>query len=186
MRVIQSPKSMLRTIIIISISLVVVSIGIVSFIGYNALGARANNTEPKAVTITNITQSSAMVTFTTDGDAQFIVAYGKDPQKLNLFALESTKSVTHSIPLTLLEPSTSYFLEIKDGSTVHSNSGIPWQFRTLSGSSTLTIPKEETTPANDETTCNFKSCKLIKENLGLKGNCTTKDLIANNCYSFSE
>ncbi|MFA5770077.1 MAG: hypothetical protein WC894_01115, partial [Patescibacteria group bacterium] len=108
------------------------------------------------------------------------------PTALNFFAPESTKVKTHTIDLTLLSPSTTYYFDIRVGDTKYDNGGVPWTFTTKSAeTSVVSTPTATPTQAvvqstpvqtlkiSDGTNCTETDCEKIKTLLG-KG-CSTQD-----------
>ena len=91
---------------------------------------KASDTAPRDVIINGITSNTAKVVWTTDQESQGVVEYGSSPTSLNLFAPENQKQKTHSVDVTLLSPSTSYYFQIRIGETKFDNGGVPWTFAT--------------------------------------------------------
>lgn len=152
---------------------------------------RAGDEKPEDVVITDITQNSAKVTWTTAAETQGVIEYGTAPSALTFFAPESQKATAHSVDITLLAPSTTYYFQIKIGEEAFTNGGVPWQFTTKSEEeattgatlsptvsagtatpTTTTSSPTSTTEAQSET-CNETDCEAMKEKFG-KG-CTTQD-----------
>lgn len=177
-----------------------VSIGLVLFVflvifGFRIFGTRASDEEPRDVVVSNIAKNSATISWSTGVDTQAVIEYGTSPTALNFFAPEATKEKNHSVDLTLLSPSTTYYFQIRIGDKKYDNGGVPWTFTTKSTEeSKTTIPSPTTknsslssqkatpTPIQrlkiDESTptpqvCNETDCEKIKEKLG-KG-CSTQD-----------
>ncbi|MBI4067125.1 hypothetical protein HY407_01980 [Candidatus Gottesmanbacteria bacterium] len=113
------------------------TLGIVLIAGdriYNLL-AKAGNSSPENVQITAVTSNSATITFTTAEAVQALLEYGTDASNLTLFASD-TETTSHSIVLSLLTPTTTYYFQIKIGDKTYDNAGVPWTF-TTSGANTL-------------------------------------------------
>lgn len=171
--------------VVISIIILLLTFGMVQNVF-----TRAGDEKPQDVVITDITQNSAKVTWTTTGETQGVIEYGTAPSALTFFAPESQKTTSHSVDITLLAPSTTYYFQIKIGDEANTNGGVPWQFTTKSeeesnvgpsvspttGATTPT-PAEDTSPTPTEAegsqTCNETDCEAMKSKFG-KG-CTTQD-----------
>ena len=87
-------------------------VGIIIFIGlliltFQLIGARAADSEPRDVVVSNIEKNSVKLSWATGADTQGVVEYGTTPTALNFFAPEATKGKTHSLDLTLLSPNTT-------------------------------------------------------------------------------
>ena len=175
---------------VIKISAIV--IGIFVFIGmvflyFSVFGSRAADFEPRDVIISNIEKNSAKTSWATGVDTQGVVEYGSTPTALNFFAPEATKSKNHSLDLTLLSPSTTYYFDIRIGDTKFDNGGVPWTFSTKEAEVSVTtptsLPTQSTTAPlptsfqrlqiSDGTNCTETNCEAIKGKLG-KG-CSTQD-----------
>lgn len=75
------------------------------------------------ITITQITQTTAKITWTTERETQSTVFYGEEPENLPLMRFENTATKNHQLFLDLLNPATKYYFKID-------NNG-PWEFTTL-------------------------------------------------------
>lgn len=177
-------------------------IGLVIFIllvyfGFRIFGTRAADLEPRDVVISNISTNSVTVTWTTAQETQGVIEYGTTPTALNFFAPEPQKTKNHSVDLTLLSPSTTYYFQIRIGDKKYDNGGVPWTFTTKAVEKTVPSQISPTLQAPTPTTslsvtptplqslkvddnsstatqvCNETDCQKIKEKLG-KG-CTTQD-----------
>ncbi|GAB4219825.1 MAG: hypothetical protein Fur009_7710 [Candidatus Microgenomates bacterium] len=187
-----------------------VVIGIILFIliaifSFRIFGARATDYEPRDVVVSNIEKNSVTVSWATGVETQGIIEYGTSPTALNFFAPEATKEKNHSVDLTLLSPSTTYYFTIRIGEKRYDNGGVPWSFTTKGIEksqpilpSPTTLPTQLTTnisptpiqrlkiddnsiqpiqtPSPTTTlVCNETDCNKIKEKLG-KG-CSTQDYL---------
>lgn len=184
----------------IRIASIVVGVIIVVLIAYGAfklIGARATDVEPRDVVVSDISQNSVKVNWSTGQSSQGVVEYGTTATALNFFAPESEASLAHSVELTLLSPNTSYYFQIRIGDTVFTNGGVPWTFATTaegeaqpasvsatpaptSGGAptnkpiqTIVIPNNPGSQQTIGSTCTYTDCQLIKANLGT--GCTTQD-----------
>ncbi len=95
------------------------------------IGASVTAT-PKDVRISNISDSSATITWLTEDLTTGFIIYG-DSQNVNTSANESlddAKYTTHSVTITGLAPDTNYYFKINSEATVFDNNGVPWQFTT--------------------------------------------------------
>lgn len=156
---------------------------------------RATDVKPQDVVISSVTENSAKVTWTTDQETLSNIEYGTSATALSFSAPETGKTKSHSVDLTLLSKSTTYYFQIAVGDQKYDNGGIPWTFTTKSGSDVTpgsgvipTITEPTATPSAVPTllptaaisptaaitgTCNFTNCADMKANFG-KG-CTTQD-----------
>jgi hypothetical protein len=165
------------------------------YFGFRIFGSQAGDFQPREVVISNITQNSVTITWVTGVETQGVIEYGTTPTALNFFAPESTKTKNHSVDLTLLSPSTTYYFQIRINDRKYDNGGVPWTFTTKAVEKTATPSPFENIPSPTPTisvntptpvqrlivptesssslTCDETDCAKIKEKLG-KG-CTTQD-----------
>ncbi|MFA6390666.1 MAG: fibronectin type III domain-containing protein [Patescibacteria group bacterium] len=165
-------------------------IGIAIFVGlvvgyFAIFGTRAADYEPRDVIVSNIEKNSVKATWATGVDTQGVVEYGTTPTALNFFAPEAVKTKIHTIDLTLLSPSTTYYFDIRVGDTKYDNGGVPWTFTTKGAEESVVSPTAAPTKAtsqptpvqslkvSDGTNCAETDCGKIKLLLG-KG-CSTQD-----------
>lgn len=177
--------------IVIGVVLGIIVIFLAFTLAQNLL-TRATNVKPQDVVISNVTQNSAKVTWTTDQETLSNIEYGTSATSLNFSAPETEKTKSHSVDLTLLSKNTTYYFQIAVGDQKYDNGGIPWTFTTKSDGEvkTETVPIASPTAALTTTvaptlpaavsptaattgTCNFTNCEDMKANFG-KG-CTTQD-----------
>ena len=171
-------------------------VGIIIFIGlliltFQLIGARAADSEPRDVVVSNIEKNSVKLSWATGADTQGVVEYGTTPTALNFFAPEATKGKTHSLDLTLLSPNTTYYFDVRVGEKKYDNGGDPWTFTTkntdatsgtlsptptVSASSSASPTPIQTLKISDGTEgCTETDCNAIKAKLG-KG-CSTQDYL---------
>lgn len=164
---------------------------IVIFLAFTLLQnvfSRATDVKPQDVVISSVTQNSAKITWTTEQETLSNIEYGTSPTALSFSAPETEKTKSHSVDLTLLSKSTTYYFQIAVGDQKYDIGGIPWTFTTKSegdaqtgtvpvASPTATLvvsPTQLPSPTVATTgTCNFTNCADMKANFG-KG-CTTQD-----------
>ena len=180
---------------IASIAIGVVIAIVLIFMGFKLFSTvftRASDMEPRDVVVSDMTQNSAKVTWSTGIETQGVIEYGTSPTSLNFFAPESARSKSHQQELTLLSPNTTYYFQIRVGDKKYDNGGVPWTFTTrltegsqevnptpeaVAPTSTGTEPTPVQTievPATSEIQgCNEIDCAKVKEMLG-KG-CSTQD-----------
>ncbi len=87
---------------------------------------------PKDVRVSNISDSTATVSWITEAQSTSFISYG-ETENVNTIIKESEgdqKFFTHSITITGLKASTPYFYKINSDGTNFDNNGIPWQFTT--------------------------------------------------------
>ena len=124
---------------------------------------RANDPVPHDVIITEITQNSAKVVWTTDQDTQTVIEYGTAPTALTFFAPEAEKTKQHSIDITLLTPSTTHYFQIRAGDKAYDNGGVPWTFTTRAVGSTTTgkvVTAPSTKPVSGGSSGSSKTIKI--------------------------
>ena len=107
---------------------------------------------------------------------------------MNFFAPEAVKEKSHTLDLTLLSPSTTYYFSVRIGDKKFDNGGVPWTFTTKSIEQSVIAPTEAPVPTqptatqetsvqrlkiDDNTSCTETDCEAIKTKLG-KG-CSTQD-----------
>ena len=165
---------------------------IMGFRLFSTVFTRASDMEPRDVVVSDMTQNSVKVTWSTGIETQGVIEYGTSPTALNFFAPESTRSKSHQQELTLLSPNTTYYFQIRVGDKKYDNGGVPWTFTTrLTEGSQIISPTPNTpaptsavtgptpvqsvdVPATSEIQgCNETDCAKIKTLLG-KG-CSTQD-----------
>jgi hypothetical protein len=99
---------------------------------------------PKDVRISNLSDTSATISWTTEGKTSDFVSYG-DTQSVGNVENESQnneKFINHAITLSGLKAATNYYYKINSEGTNFDNNGIPWQFTTgpILSSNQTTIP----------------------------------------------
>jgi hypothetical protein len=193
MKGILNNKPLIKKIAAIGLGLILFVIIVI--LGFQIFGTRAADLEPRDVTIADITQNSATVSWTTGVETQAVIEYGTSPTALNFFAPEATRAKEHKIELTLLSPATTYYFQIRINDKKFDNGGVPWTFTTKGTQATQTSQSPSPTPTAAQITptptpiqvleiknptptsaivsCNETDCERIKLNLG-KG-CTTQD-----------
>lgn len=165
----------------------IVSLGVL-YLGFSltqGVFTRANDERPQEVTISEITDTSATVSWTTQSDTENgVVQYGVTPGSLTSFApSEDGKGKKHSIELTLLAPVTTYYFEIfYSENSKFNNSGAPWTFITKDRDSTQTqsstVPSptpKSTVTSTPVTACSETTCEAILKKLG--NGCSTQEYV---------
>jgi len=167
--------------VLISIAIVVLAFGVLQ-----NFFTKASGSMPQNVVISDQTQNSAKIVWTTDTDVLSMVEYGTSPNSLTFKAPETEKTKNHSVELTLLSPNTTYYYQISVDSKKFDNGGIPWTFTTKdilrtqpSQVDTSPTPKTATvSPTIVSTTsavdpCKVTDCDAIKAKIGKQ--CSTRD-----------
>lgn len=88
--------------------------------------------EPKDVRISNISDTSATVSWVTGDPTAAFISYGTS-SNLSIVANETQddqKYNTHSITITGLSPSTNYYFKIVSNGITFDNNSLPWKFST--------------------------------------------------------
>jgi hypothetical protein len=96
------------------------------------IGAAAG-AAPKDIRVSNISDNSAVVSWTTDEAVSCFLTWGKsqgDTSKVENEGTSSQKYFSHSIALTGLAANTNYYYKINCDGSDFDNGGIPWQLTT--------------------------------------------------------
>ena len=95
------------------------------------LGAKGE-TLPKDVRITNITDSSFSVSWTTDKETGGFISWGESEGKIDNVEEDELEGngFTHFVTIRGLNPTTVYFFKINSGSIFYDNNGVSWQVTT--------------------------------------------------------
>ncbi len=88
---------------------------------------------PKNIRVTNISESSVTISWTTDIESTGFVKWGKSEISLSKVALEegSGNSYVHSANILGLEPNSTIYFKINSNTKDYDNEGIAWQATTL-------------------------------------------------------
>lgn len=112
---------------------------VASRIAFNLRNSASVDQEPEEVVISNLSDTSATISWYTNEITSGVIQYGTDPTQLNLSASDDRDDTsvgnysTHYVVLRNLSPNTVYHFEIVSGSENYSDvSGSPYFFRTLS------------------------------------------------------
>jgi hypothetical protein len=92
----------------------------------------SEETSPKDVRITNISDSSFTVTWTTVANTEGFVNWGDNENSLNRLDKDeiSEKGSTHSVTISGLDEDTTYYFKINSSSVDYDNNGIAWTTKT--------------------------------------------------------
>ena len=158
---------------------------------FSGIFVSASNDAPTELIIRKVTDASTEIYWATADDTQGIVQYGTNPSELTLISPEVIANKEHAQTLTLLQPSTTYYFNIKIGEKVFDNAGVPWTFATKdvgftappttdvtgTASDSPVAPEPKTdAPATGTSTCpQTTNCADIKARLG--AGCQTSDYI---------
>lgn len=96
------------------------------------IGASSSN-QPKDVRISNISDTQATISWVTDSQTSDFLTWGSSQNSVSNIERESVsneKYLTHSINLSGLIPSTSYFFKINSNGSNYDNNGVLWEFTT--------------------------------------------------------
>lgn len=87
---------------------------------------------PKNVRVSNLTDTSATVSWITDDQTAGFISYGTSQNTGTVIneTENDEKFSTHSITLTGLSPNSDYFFKINSEGSTFDNNGVPWQFTT--------------------------------------------------------
>lgn len=158
-------------------------------IATKSLIAQASNAHPEDVVAVDITKSSTSITWVTSKKTQGVVEYGITPSNLTYYGPEVEAKHEHSVPLTLLTPSTTYYFRLNIDGSIYDNNGVPWTFTTKTKDGTDVIEavkgistkkfsepeasKEAVINAIETANCVYTTCREIQAHLG-KG-CSASD-----------
>lgn len=134
-------KGKIFLIIGIVILLLGIPLGII-FLGSRTsfrLGATDPN-KPETVRVAGITESSAIISWTTKNAVQSLVSYGLSANNLTLIQPETSSTTNHQIEVVRLLPQSNYYFVIKVGDKVFDNNGQPFSFITLTKKETPVSP----------------------------------------------
>lgn len=95
------------------------------------IGANATSV-PKDVRVSNLSVSTATLSWITEGQTSDFVTYGEtsNPNTVINESENNQKYFTHSVTITGLKASTTYFYKINSDGVSYDNNGVPWQFTT--------------------------------------------------------
>jgi len=110
------------------------------------LGAQTTN-KPENVKVSNITEQTATITWTTQKATQGVISYGLSATNLTLVQPESTPAINHQVTLNNLLPENTYFFVIKISDKAFDNSGQPFTFTTKAKELTPSPTSTPPTPA---------------------------------------
>jgi hypothetical protein len=87
---------------------------------------------PKDVRISNTSDTSTTISWTTEGKTADFVSYGNTQSVGNIEneSQNNEKFINHSVTLSGLKAATNYYYKINSEGTNFDNNGIPWQFTT--------------------------------------------------------
>jgi hypothetical protein len=95
------------------------------------LGAQIS-TPPKDVRVTNITDNSLTITWTTQSETSGFVVWGDKKSSLDKTESDEIKNkgYTHSVTIKGLSQSKTYYFKINSGGSEYDNNKIPWEVTT--------------------------------------------------------
>ena len=136
---------------LLGLTLIIISIGITSILvksGIIFISKASPSQTPQNVQITNISDSSITIAYTTDDSVLGSVNFGNN-KNLGQTALDERDQLantisphkTHSITITNLKPSTNYFFTITSGQNTFLNNDQPFQVAT--GSTIAATPSSQ-------------------------------------------
>jgi hypothetical protein len=136
---------------LLGLVLILIGVGVTSFLvskGIIFFGNANPSSNPKNVRITNITDSSFTVSYSTDASVAGSVNWGKE-QTLGQIALDERDQQSeslvnhkvHSITVSNLSPSTKYYFSITSAQDKYLNNGSPYEVTT--GGTISTTPSDQ-------------------------------------------
>ncbi len=102
------------------------------------MSGATSDAEPQSVTtVPGDDGKSAVISWISDKESIAKVEYGTTAASLVLMSADTSSVTNHSVSLTSLRPSTTYYFRIKVGDETFDNGGIPYTFKTKADSTTL-------------------------------------------------
>lgn len=92
-----------------------------------------SSVSPKDIRVSNINDSSATISWTTDKPTSDFIVWGESKSSISQVLKEDQsdqKFFTHSLNLTGLKPNTTYYYKINSEGNEFDNKGIPWELTT--------------------------------------------------------
>jgi hypothetical protein len=135
-------KGKIPTIIVLVILILGVVLGVILVRNRQIFRLGASGEEaPKDIRVTNISESTLSVSWTTEIPTTGVVVWGESEGSLQRSAPSETgNGRIHSATITGLEPETTYFYEINSAGETYDNNGIPWQSQTAASLEPPTAP----------------------------------------------
>lgn len=113
------------------------------------LGAQTTD-KPENVNVSNITEKTATITWTTQKATQGVISYGLSATNLTLIQPENAPAINHQVTLNNLLPENTYFFVIKISDKTFDNNGQPFTFTTKAKELTPLSPPASTTSLTEE------------------------------------
>lgn len=149
--------------VILLIVLLLGGLGVSIFAGSKVSGlfmnsAKASQCPAQNIKTTQVTANSAVIGWETADKTIGKISYGTESKSLTFSAIEKSSENSHTMPLTLLTPSTKYFYTVSIGDKMCDSSGqtcdvekgncVPWTFttQTVSPPGEVVAPLETVTP----------------------------------------
>lgn len=92
-----------------------------------------SESQPKNIRVSNITDTSATVSWTTDKETSNYLVWGTSSGSITKIVDEDAqngKYFNHTVTVSGLSPKTTYFYKINSDGVIYDNSNAPWQFTT--------------------------------------------------------
>lgn len=124
-------KNKIPTILGIVVLLIGVFAGVFLLKNNQIFRTGAEGGIPTNVRVSNVTDTSITVSWTTREATSGFVSYGTSEKVgVVISEAEDKKFLTHSVTITKLNPETNYFFKINSNGVMFDNNNIPWQFTT--------------------------------------------------------
>ena len=99
-------------------------------VGYRQFITAEEESMPQATRLTNLSDNSASLSWTTDKEIAGFIVWGTKPTELTQSQRAEIKSKTHYFTLRGLTPKTLYYYKIGTGGKTYDNNGSPYTFTT--------------------------------------------------------
>ncbi|MEI6533136.1 MAG: fibronectin type III domain-containing protein [Candidatus Roizmanbacteria bacterium] len=158
-----------RTIgIVIGGFLALIGFGGIFFMTGNSL-TRASGSDPKDISIVDITSSSATVKWTTGQNKQGMLLYGTSQTDLSIEKSmkqpETEATQDHLLTIENLADSTTYYFKIFTDENVYDNGGVPWNFTTRSKNEQSLINSGSVKPKINLSVTPIQRLRIVDQNV---------------------
>jgi hypothetical protein len=123
------------------------------------MSGAASDVEPQSVTaVSGDDGKSAVISWISDKESISKIEYGTTAASLVLMSAETSAVTNHSLSLTSLRPSTTYYFRIRVGDEVFDNGGIPYTFKTKADTSLVVTVTPTVAAVNNASSSGITNC----------------------------